>query len=130
MKPKIFIIFIMPVLTLILVGCSFKEEYAMQYTIVDQAGIETKVTATDDGVKLEIPFADFTCDIKSVKATLERNESIFSVFIQGNETPARCSQKFSADINGVSPGSYQLKVYYQRGEEKQVVLVEDFQVTQ
>ncbi len=130
MKPRISIIFIVPVLILMLAGCSFKEEYAMQYTIIDQVGIETKVVPTGDGIKLEIPFADFTCDIKSVKATLERKENIFSVLIQGNETPARCSQKFSADINGVMPGSYQLKVYYQRGEEKQVVLVQDFQITE
>ena len=128
MKKYFVIISIFFVASLLLTGCNLKEEYAMQYSLINNLSTETKVESTPQGVKLEIPFADFTCNANSVKAVLARSQNTFTVTLAGAETAERCGQRFMAEITGVSKGDYEIKVVYLKGDREQQVLFEPFRV--
>ncbi len=128
MKKYFVIITILLSASLLLTGCNLKEEYSVQYSLINDSGTVTKVEPTPDGLKLEIPFADFTCDAASVKAVLRRAENSFMMTLSGNETIERCGQIFLAQISGIRPGDYDLKVIYLKGAESQPVLFEKFTV--
>ncbi|MBI3291168.1 hypothetical protein HYZ76_02690 [Candidatus Falkowbacteria bacterium] len=109
-------------------GCKLQENYAVQYGFSNEVITETKFVITKDGVDMEIPFSDFSCDPKSFKAVLERRGNEFTMIIQGTETQQRCNQKFSAEIRGISSGDYTIKVIYKKSGEEQEVLYRDFSI--
>lgn len=117
-------------LNLVLVtGCWLKESYSMQYSFSNEMVTENKLQPKADGLELEIPFADFSCDTKSMKAVLDRRGNNFILNISGTETQQRCSEKFSAEISGIKPGTYWLKVIYRQGDSDQQVLYQQFIVS-
>jgi len=114
----------------LLTGCWLKENYTMQYSFTSELATETEFETKPDGIKLAIPFADFSCDQKSFKAVLNRTGDTFNLTISGTETDQRCSQKFSADISGIAPGSYQLRVFYLKGDQSQQAMFKDFTISE
>ena len=66
MNVKYKIIILILLFSLVLVGC-LKESYSMQYGFSGELITETKLESKPDGVYLEMPFADFSCDSKSFK---------------------------------------------------------------
>ena len=102
----------------------------MQYSFTSELATETEFETKPDGIKLAIPFADFSCDQKSFKAVLNRTGDTFNLTISGTETDQRCSQKFSADISGIAPGSYQLRVFYLKGDQSQQAMFKDFTISE
>lgn len=101
----------------------------MQYSFSNEIIVESKLQPKADGLELEVPFADFSCDIKNIKAVLDRQADNFTLIISGNETTDRCSEKFSAEISGIKPGTYWLKVIYRQGDQDQQVLYQQFTVS-
>lgn len=116
------------IFSLLLTGCRFKENYVMQYSFTSELATETKFETKTNGIKLEIPFADFSCEPESFKAVLNRSGDTFSLTIAGSETQERCSQKFLADISGISPGNYELRVFYQKADQSQQVVFQEFTI--
>jgi len=114
--------------SLFLVGCQLKENYALQASFTNEVITKINMEVTSDGVKVDIPFADFSCEPESFKPILERKSNDFIIILEGNETSERCSSKFSAKITGISSGTYWLKVVYKKGEEDQRILYEEFKV--
>lgn len=110
-------------LLLTLAGCSLQENYSVQYGFTNEVTTETKLNVTSGGMELQTPFADFSCDTKSFKADVSRQNDTFTVLLSGNETTERCTQKFFLSISGVQSGTYWIKVIYRKaaGEEQQVV---------
>lgn len=100
----------------------------MQSSFTNDIATETKVEVVTDGLNAEVPFADFSCDIKSFKPVLNRDADTFTITLKGNETTERCGQKFSAQITGVVPGTYWLKVIYQKAGSSQQVLYQQFTI--
>jgi hypothetical protein len=129
---KYITVFVLLVLSSLVIGCELKSSYSMQYGFSSEMTTETKIEPTAEGINLEIPFADFSCDSKSFKAVLDRDQqrNEFILNLAGNETEERCSQKFLAEITGISPGEYWLAVIYQKGEQQQQVLYEKFTITE
>ncbi|MFA6215386.1 MAG: hypothetical protein WC768_02370 [Patescibacteria group bacterium] len=115
-------------LAIFFTGCQLKENYAMQYSFSNEAAAQVKFEPKTDGVKIEIPFADFGCDPKAYKAVLGRKINTFTITISGTESAQRCAQKFSADISGMVSGDYTFKVVYQKGADKIEVLNREFQI--
>nr|AQS29869.1 hypothetical protein [uncultured bacterium] len=100
----------------------------MQYGFSGELITETKLESKPDGVYLEMPFADFSCDSKSFKASLDVSGKNLVLSLSGNETKERCSVKFYADIMGIKPGDYWLKVIYNKNGESQEVLYQEFNI--
>ena len=100
----------------------------MQYGFSSEITTENRLQTKADGLELEIPFADFSCDVKNMKAILDRQADNFTLIISGNETTNRCSETFSAEISGIKPGTYWLKVIYQKADQDQQVLYQQFTV--
>ncbi|NUM25428.1 MAG: hypothetical protein HUU49_02255 [Candidatus Buchananbacteria bacterium] len=129
MKPRIYFFITLLFGTLFFSACHLKEEYAVQYSFINELSTVTKVEPTGTGLKLEIPFADFSCDVANVKGVLKREMNTFILTLQGNETDQRCSQKFAAEITGIKPGDYEIKVVYLKGDQEQQVMYEKFTVS-
>jgi hypothetical protein len=123
-------ILILLIAVLILTGCNIKENYSVQYSFSNEIITAVKFATKAGGVNLEIPFADFSCDAKSFKVQLSRQEDTFTLTIKGQETLERCSQKFSAEISGIETGTYWLKVIYLKGQTRQEVFLQQFSLTQ
>lgn len=100
----------------------------MQYSFSNEIITTSKFEPIDNGFNLEILFTDFSCDAKSFKAVLSRQGSDFVLTLSGNETDQRCSQKFSAEISGIQPGIYWLRVIYKKAGQDQQVLYQQFTV--
>jgi len=128
MRSKVFILTILLIIVISLAACRLKEEYSMQYGYSNEVVTETKVVTKSNGLNLEIPFADFSCDSTSFKAVLDRKDKTFTLSMKGTETTERCSQKFFANITGIESGTYWLKVVYDQGSQQQEVLYEQFTI--
>lgn len=113
MKKTILLIFLISVISL--AGCKLKENYAMQSSFSNEIITKTVLEVEGSTLTLELPFADFSCDIKSFKPTLDRQAETFTIVLEGTETTERCSQKFSTEITGFEKGDYWLKVIYRKG---------------
>lgn len=109
-------------------ACGLKQNYSLQYSFTSAPTTETSVEATADGVKIEFPFADFSCDAASFTAALGRSNNTFILTLSGTETEDRCSQKFKASISGIPAGDYSIQMVYQKPEGDQQVLFRDFTV--
>lgn len=107
-----YVIITLAALAIALAGCSLKENYSVQYGFSKEISTETKFEVVGGVVKVEAPFADFSCNQKSFKATLSRQGQVFTMRLSGVETAERCSAKFFADIFGLAPGAYQFKLVY------------------
>lgn len=119
------------ILTLIILSaCSLREDYSMQYSFTSAPSTETKITPTADGVDIEFPFADFSCDAKSFKANLGRSNKTFIITLEGDETEERCSQQFIAEITGIKPGDYSLQLVYRTAQGDQQVMFNQFTVSE
>lgn len=125
---RVLFITILLIFSFSLVACQFKESYAMQYGFTNEIITETKFEPTANGVNLEIPFADFSCDPKSFKGVLDKKENTFTLTLEGTETTDRCSQKFYADITGMQSGTYWMAVVYKRGDSESQVVYEEFTI--
>jgi len=109
-------------------GCQFKESYSMQYSFTNEIITQTILDLKDDSLEIEIPFADFGCELKNYKAVLERKEKDFILMISGTETENRCQAKFSAEISGIPAGDFWLKVIYDKAGDKQEVFYQPFSI--
>jgi len=124
---KIFFIFVVSVF--FVTGCKFSDDYTVQYSLSSQDFKNSSLSIEDGIVKLIIPFADFSCDPKSFKVDLDKNQNDFTLVIKGKETEARCYQAFIADVSGVESGSYTFKIIYDRTNNKQeVVMYKNFTI--
>ena len=111
-----------------LFGCQLKENYAMQSSFSNEAITKTSLEVKDKNLSLEMPFADFSCDIKSFKPVLSRDNEVFTIILEGSETVDRCPQKFSAEITGLKPGDYWLKVIYRKAGQDREVFYQPFNI--
>ncbi len=111
------------------VGCSIKEEYSVQYGFRSEAANQTKIEQRGDIIAVEIPLPEFSCDVASFKSVLERKGDVFTLTFKGTETTERCLEKYTAEISGVKPGSYWLRVVYERGAQATPLLYQAFTVT-
>ncbi|MAF13354.1 MAG: hypothetical protein CMI53_00470 [Parcubacteria group bacterium] len=111
-------------------ACQLKENFAMQYGFTNEIVTESKLEPTANGLKVEVPFADFSCDVESFKGVLDKKDSTFTLSLEGNETTERCSQKFFADIEGMQPGTYWFAVVYQKGDDQNQVVYEQFTIAE
>ena len=109
-------------------ACQLVQNYDMTSSFTNEIKTETKVESKSNGLLLEIPFADFSCDITSFKPKLNREQDIFILTISGQESVERCSQLFSADIGGIEKGNYWLKVIYDKNGSQQQVLYKAFRI--
>ena len=108
--------FIIPIFIslVVLAGCELKENYAIEYGFSNELITQTTLRTVTSTVALETPFADFTCDVSSIKAAVARQNDTFTVTLAGTETSSRCSEKFSLQIHEIHPGTYWLKVIYNK----------------
>lgn len=109
-------------------ACQLEENYVMQYGFSNEIITETKFETIANGLKLEVPFADFSCDPQSFKGILDRKEKTFTLTLEGTETTNRCSQKFYANITGIQPGNYWMAVVYNKNGQKNQVVYEQFSI--
>jgi hypothetical protein len=109
-------------------GCQWQENYVTQYGFTNEKSAQANLESTRDGFKLQLPFADFSCQPVSFKLNLTRQGNNLTLILTGTETPNRCAQKFFANVSGMKTGSYWLKVIYQKGAEKQEVFYQPLEV--
>lgn len=109
-------------------ACQLVQNYDMISSFTNEIKTETKVESKSNGLLLEIPFADFSCDISSFKSKLNREGDVFTLMISGQESTKRCSQLFSANIEGIEQGDYWLKVIYNKNGDQQEVLYQEFSI--
>ena len=114
---------------LILSACSLREDYSVQYSFTSAPSTVTNITPTADGVKIEFPFADFSCDAKSFKADLGRSNKTYIITLEGIETLVRCPQQFIAQVTGIKPGDYSLQLVYRTPQGDQQVMFSQFTVS-
>ncbi|HLC89794.1 MAG TPA: hypothetical protein VJG65_02430 [Patescibacteria group bacterium] len=114
---------------LILAACQLKQNYTMQYGFSNEIITASQTSEAKDGFKIELPFADFSCDAKSFKAVLNRKENNFTITLNGVETQERCSQKFFAEVAGIKQGDYWLKIIYQKNQEEILVFSEALKIS-
>lgn len=108
------LIFIALIFVFLISGCQFKENYSMTSSFSNEIITKTVLEVEGSVVTLELPFADFSCDVKSFKPTLDRKAETFTIVLEGTEATERCSQKFSTEITGLEKGDYWLKVIYRK----------------
>lgn len=126
---KIFLFFVVLLGGIVsLAACQLTDNYVTEYGFTNKVITESKFETTNDGLKLEIPFTDFSCDPASFKVLLEKKRNNLTMIITGTETEERCYQKFYADMSGIKSGDYQLKVVYKKNQEEQAVLDEEFTI--
>lgn len=123
MKYYFFLLFVV-----VLAGCTLTENYSVQYGFSNEISTETKFDVTDKIINAEVPFADFSCDQKSFKATLSRNNQILTMRLKGTETAERCSAKFFTSISGLTDGNYQFRLVYEHDGKTDQVMSKDFSI--
>ena len=126
---KFLVIIILFFVIVSLTACQLTDNYITEYGFTNEVIAEPEFEATSNGLKLEIPFADFSCDPASFKVLVDKKKNNLIMTIAGTETEKRCYQKFYANMSGIKPGDYQLKVVYKKDQEEQVVLYESFTIT-
>lgn len=111
----------------VLAGCTLKENYSVQYGFSNELATESTFTVSKGAIKVEAPFADFTCDQASIKATLSRKDTTLTMRLKGKETDERCSAKFFTNISGLESGQYVFRLIYDRGNGNDIqALLKDF----
>jgi len=113
---------------LLLTGCTLTENYPVQYGFSNEITTETKFDVADKMIKAEVPFADFSCDQKSFKATLSRKNQVLTMRLKGTETTERCSANFFTSISGLTAGNYQFRLVYEHGGKTDEVMSKDFSI--
>ncbi len=112
-------------------GCQVEENYVTEYGFSDNLLANSRIQSKPNGVFIEVPFVDFSCETETFRAVLNRSKikREFSLIISGTETEERCNKLFFAEILGVSPGKYSLKVIYEKTEEERLdVFYEKFEI--
>ena len=115
-------------LAITLVGCTLTENYSVQYGFSNEITTETKFDVADQMIKAEVPFANFSCDQKSFKATLSRKNQVLTMRLKGIETTERCSAKFFTSIFGLAEGDYQFRLVYEHDGKTDQVMSKDFSI--
>lgn len=124
------LIFYSSLVLVFLTGCQIQENYTIQYGFTAQEGDKVVIEPISGGVNLEIPFSNFTCDAVSVQANIKRVGEDFILDLSGNETEDRCSQLFTAKVDGIHIGGYMLEVNYVKDGEPSRILKQQFSVTE
>jgi len=123
---KIFFFLILFLVITSLPACKIEENYAMQGVFTHELAAQSSVIAKDKKLTVEVPIADFSCNIDSFETFLERQRDTFIVTLVGDETEERCEVNFTGTISEIQTGDYWVKVIYKKGDEEQELLFKEF----